>query len=60
MAKARFPESAWATSPCCRFRPVLFDSKVPDSDNLRISKDRKSLIHKNAGWTWTFTPSVKP
>ena len=39
--------------------PVLLDSKVPDSDNLRISKDRKSLIHKNAGWTWTFTPSIK-
>jgi hypothetical protein len=39
--------------------PVLLDSKVPDSDNLRISKDRKSLIHKTAGWTWTFTPSVK-
>jgi hypothetical protein len=40
--------------------PVLLDSKVPDSDNLRISKDRKSLLHKKAGWTWTFTPSVKP
>jgi len=40
--------------------PVLLDSHVPDSDNLRISKDRKSLIHKQAGWTWTFTPSVKP
>lgn len=40
--------------------PLLLDSKLPDSDNLRISKDRKSLIHKEAGWTWTFTPSVKP
>jgi hypothetical protein len=39
--------------------PVLLDSQVPDSDNLRISKDRKSMIHKQAGWTWTFTPSVK-
>lgn len=39
--------------------PVLLDSKLPDSDSLRISKDRKSLIQKNGGWTWTFTPSVK-
>ena len=40
--------------------PVLLDSHVPDSDNLRLSKDRKSLIHKQGGWTWTLTPSVKP
>jgi hypothetical protein len=40
--------------------PVLLNSQVPDSDNLRISADRKSLIHQQAGWTWTFTPSIKP
>jgi hypothetical protein len=40
--------------------PVLLTAGVPDSDNLSISKDHKSLIHKKAGWTWTFTPSVKP
>lgn len=39
--------------------PVLLNAGVPDSDNLSISKDRKSLIHKQAGWTWTFTPSVR-
>ena len=39
--------------------PMLLTVAVPDSDNLSISKDRKSLIHKMAGWTWTFTPSVK-
>jgi hypothetical protein len=39
--------------------PVMFGMKLPDSDNLRISADRKSLIHKGGGWTWTFTPSVK-
>lgn len=39
--------------------PVLLDSQVPGSDNLRISKDRKSMIHKQGGWTWTYTPSVK-
>jgi hypothetical protein len=38
--------------------PVLLDSRVPDSDNLRVSKDRKSMIHKQGGWTWTYTPSV--
>lgn len=39
--------------------PVLLDTQVPDSDNLRISRDRRSMIHKQGGWTWTFTPSVK-
>jgi hypothetical protein len=39
--------------------PVLLDSQVPYSDSLRISKDRKSMIHKQGGWTWTYTPSVK-
>jgi hypothetical protein len=39
--------------------PVLLDSQVPDSDNLRISKDRKAMSHKKAGWTWTFTPSLR-
>lgn len=36
--------------------PVLLGMPLPDSDNLRISPDKKSMIHKNAGWTWTFTP----
>jgi hypothetical protein len=40
--------------------PTLLSVALPDSDNLSLSKDRKSLIHKKAGWTWTFTPSVKP
>jgi hypothetical protein len=39
--------------------PMLLTVTLPDSDNLSLSKDRKSLIHKEAGWTWTFTPSVK-
>lgn len=38
--------------------PVLFGMPVPDSDDLRISKDKKSLIVKKSGWTWTFTPSI--
>jgi hypothetical protein len=40
--------------------PVMFGMPLPDSDNLRISPDKKSLIHKKAGWTWTFTPSPEP
>ena len=39
--------------------PVMLGMALPDSDNLRISPDKKSMIQKNAGWTWTFTPSVK-
>ena len=39
--------------------PVAFGMALPDSDNLRVSADRKSLIHKKAGWTWTFTPDIK-
>jgi len=39
--------------------PVMFGMTLPDSDDLRISSDKKSLIHKKAGWTWTFTPSTK-
>ena len=40
--------------------PVMFGMPLPDSDNLSISKDKKSLIHKKEGWTWTFTPSIEP
>ena len=40
--------------------PVMLGMPVPESDNLRISKDKKSLIHKQAGWTWTFTPTLEP
>jgi hypothetical protein len=39
--------------------PVMLNMSIPGSDDLRISADKKSMIHKKAGWTWTFTPSVK-
>jgi hypothetical protein len=38
--------------------PVTFGMPLPDSDDLRISKDKKSLIVKKTGWTWTYTPSM--
>ena len=38
--------------------PVSFGMPLPDSDDLRISKDKKSLITKKAGWTWTYTPDI--
>ena len=39
--------------------PVAFGIGAPDSDALRISPNKKSLITKKAGWTWTFTPSIQ-
>jgi len=38
--------------------PVTFGMPLPDSDDLRISKDKKSLIAKKDGWTWTYTPEI--
>lgn len=39
--------------------PVMLSMQLPDSDDLRVSADRKSLVQKKAGWTWTFTPSTR-
>jgi len=36
---------------------VMLGMALPDSDNLRVSADRKSLIQNKGGWTWTFTPT---
>jgi hypothetical protein len=38
--------------------PILFGMALPDSGDMRISRDKKSLIVKKAGWTWTYTPSI--
>jgi hypothetical protein len=38
--------------------PVLFGMPLPDSGDTSISRDKKSLIVKKAGWTWTYTPSI--
>jgi hypothetical protein len=40
--------------------PVMMGMPLPDSDALRLSADKKSLVVKKAGWTWTFTPSLEP
>ena len=40
--------------------PVTFGMPLPDSDDLRISPDKKSLIAKKDGWTWTYTPTILP
>jgi hypothetical protein len=40
--------------------PVMLGMPLPDSDTLRVSKDKKSLVVKKGGWTWTFTPSLDP
>jgi hypothetical protein len=31
---------------------------LPDSDDLRVSPDKKSLVTKKDNWTWTYTPSI--
>jgi hypothetical protein len=38
--------------------PVTFAMPIPDSDDLRISRDKKSFIVKKQGWTWTLTPTA--
>ena len=40
--------------------PVTFGMPLSDSDSLRISGDKKSLVAKKDGWTWTYTPSIVP
>lgn len=36
----------------------MFGMPVADSDTLRISPDKKSMIVKKDGWTWTYTPTI--
>lgn len=40
--------------------PVMFGMPLSGSKDLSISADKKSLVVKKAGWTWTFTPSPAP
>lgn len=40
--------------------PVMLGMPLSGSNDLSISGDKKSLVVKKAGWTWTFTPSPAP
>ena len=40
--------------------PVIMAMPLSDSDDLRLSPDKKSMITKKDGWTWTFTPTPEP
>jgi hypothetical protein len=40
--------------------PVMLGMPLSGSNGLSISGDKKSLVFKKAGWTWTFTPSPAP
>ena len=38
--------------------PMLFAMPTSGSKDVTISPDRKSIIVKKAGWTWTYTPTI--
>jgi len=38
--------------------PVMLAMPLPKSDDLAVSPDKKSLVVKKDGWTWTLTPSI--
>jgi hypothetical protein len=40
--------------------PVMMAMGMPSSPQLSYSADKKSMIVRNGGWTWTFTPSTTP
>jgi hypothetical protein len=40
--------------------PVIMAMGAPPTEKLSYSADKKSMIVKNGGWTWTFTPSLTP
>jgi hypothetical protein len=40
--------------------PVIFGMPLPESGNVKISPDKKSIITWKDGWTWTLTPTMVP
>lgn len=38
--------------------PVVFAMPATGSSDVTISADKKSIIFKRDGWTWTYTPTV--
>ena len=38
--------------------PIFLGMPLGASSDVKVSDDRKSLVMKKDGWTWTFTPSL--
>jgi hypothetical protein len=38
--------------------PMIFAMPATGSKDVTISADKKSIVVKKGGWTWTYTPSV--
>lgn len=38
--------------------PMLFAMPLGDNKEISISPDKKSIIVKKKGWTWTYTPTI--
>ena len=38
--------------------PMIFAMPSTGSNDVTISADKKSIIVKKDGWTWTYTPTV--
>src|SRR5215471_15161235 len=38
--------------------PMLFAMPLTDNKEISISPDKKSIIVKRKGWTWTYTPTI--
>lgn len=39
--------------------PTMLGMALPPNGPVTLSSDGKSLVHRNQGWTWTFTPRAK-
>ncbi len=39
--------------------PMLLGTTPQASDNISVSADKKSMIHRKGDWAWTFTPSIR-
>ena len=40
--------------------PVMLAMGLPPSETLSVSLDKTAMIRKNAGWTWTYIPTIAP
>ncbi len=38
--------------------PMIFAMPATGSKDVTISPDKKSIIVKKGGWTWTYTPTI--